>query len=85
MNKKQITTILTWSTIALIVPTLGQLFVNGWNWGPGDFLFAWVFFNILGLTYVFARSKISNPRIKIVAGIIVILFFASIWVMLATG
>lgn len=85
MNKKQITSILTWSTIALIVPILGQLFVDGWNWAAGEFVFAWVFFNLLGFSYVFVRSKVSNPSLKLIVGIVVILAFASVWVMLATG
>lgn len=85
MKKEQKLKILKWSTIALLVPIFGQLFVDGWNWGAGDFVFAWVFFNLLGFTYVFVRNKISNPQMKIIAGVVVILVFASIWVLLATG
>ncbi len=85
MKRKQVIKIITWSTIALIVPILGQLFVDGWSWGPGDFIFAWVFFNILGLCSVFVRSKISSRGGRIVAGTIVFAIFAFIWVTLATG
>ncbi len=85
MKRKQLTNIATWSTIALIIPVLGQLFVNGWNWGPGDFVFAWAFFNILGLTYTSVTGTIRNRRLKLVAGAIVVLIFVLIWVMLATG
>lgn len=85
MKKKQVVTIITRSTVALIVPILGQLFVNGWNWGVGDFLFAWVFFNLLGLTYTFVGNHLHNKWQKIIAGIIVIGAFAAVWIMLATG
>jgi predicted PurR-regulated permease PerM len=85
MKRKQVTKIITWSTAARIIPILGQLFVDGWNWGPGDFAFAWVFFNVLGLTTTFVTNKIASRRSKIAAGLIVVAFFASIWVMLATG
>lgn len=85
MQKKQIIKIATWSTITLIIPVLGQLFVNGWNWGLGEFVFAWVFFNILGLTYVFVTNRISDRGLRIMAGMAVVLFFAFIWGMLATG
>ncbi len=85
MKKEQKIKIIKWSTVALLVPILGQFFVEGWNWGPGDFVFAWVFFNLLGFTYVFVRNKISHPTIKILSGVGVILVFVSIWVLLATG
>jgi hypothetical protein len=85
MEKKQIIKIVTWATAALIIPVFGQLFVNGWNWGLGDFAFAWVFFNMLGLTYVFVTNKIVNRTTRIVAGLAVIAVFVFIWVRLATG
>ncbi|MBX4189417.1 hypothetical protein KW785_02375 [Candidatus Parcubacteria bacterium] len=85
MQKEQVIRIVACSTAALIIPILGQLFVNGWNWGPGDFIFAWVFFNILGLTYTFVTSKVAHPRGKIAAGILVVAVFVFIWVGLATG
>ncbi|MDB5254160.1 MAG: hypothetical protein JWL80_226 [Parcubacteria group bacterium] len=85
MKRKQVIRIVTWSTAALVIPILGQLLVSGWNWGPGDFVFAWVFFNILGLTYTFVTNKIVHRGSKIAAGILVIAIFAFIWIMLATG
>lgn len=85
MQKKQIIKIVIRSTIALFIPILGQLFVNGWNWGLGEFVFAWIFFNILGLTYTFATNKITSRRGKIVVGALVIAAFAFVWVTLATG
>lgn len=85
MEKKQVIKIATWSTIALIVPVLGQLFVDGWNWGAGDFLFAWVFFNLLGLSYTFVTNKIAHRGARIAAGVLVVAVFVFVWVMLATG
>lgn len=85
MQNKQSTKVLIGSTVALIIPILGQLFVNGWNWGPGDFLFAWVFFNLLGFTYTFVTNKITHRGVRITVGIFVVAFFVFVWVMLATG
>lgn len=85
MKREQIIKILTWSTVALIVPILGRLFVNGWNWGVGDFIFAWVFFNLLGFTYTFVTYKIVHRELKIAAGVLVVGIFTFIWIMLATG
>lgn len=85
MKKEQLIRIISWSTAALIIPILGQLFIQGWNWGLGDFVFAWVFFNILGITHTFVTNKITDSKSKFAAGVIVIAFFVFIWVMLATG
>ncbi len=85
MQKKQLTRILSRSTIALVIPVLGQLFVNGWNWGVRDFIFAWVFFTILGVTFTFATNKITHRGWKVTAGILVAALFAFIWIRLATG
>lgn len=85
MQKKQVIRIVIWSTIALIIPILGQLFVNGWNWTWHDFIFAWVFFNLLGLTCTFVTNKIARRGLKVIAGVIVVAVFAFVWIKLATG
>lgn len=85
MKKKQAIKIIICSTIALIIPILGELFVSGWSWGPGDFAFAWIFFNAVGFTYTLVTNRITHRKSKIAVGILVIMIFAFIWVMLATG
>lgn len=77
--------IVTWSTIALLVPIFGQLFIEGWNWGLGEFVFAWVFFNLLGFTTTFVTNKITHRGARVLVGTIVVAIFVFIWVMLATG
>lgn len=85
MKKEQFIRIVSWSTVALIIPILGQLFVDGWNWGLGDFAFAWIFFNLLGITYTFVTNKFIHRKGKIMSGVVVIIVFVFVWVMLATG
>lgn len=85
MKRNQFIKILVKSTVALLIPVLGQMFVNGWNWGLGDFVFAWVFFNLLGITYTFVQNRINNRAWKILVGLIVIGIFAFVWIRLATG
>lgn len=85
MNKKQVIRVVSWATAALVIPIIGQLFVEGWNWGLGDFAFAWGFFNLLGFTYILVTNKISNHRVRIVAGLVVIAAFTFVWIRLATG
>lgn len=85
MQKRQFLNILLRATIALVVPMLGQLFVNGWHWSVGEFVFAWIFFNILGISYTFITNKINHRGFKVVAGLLVIALFIFIWIRLATG
>jgi len=85
MQKKNIKNILIGATTALLIPIFGKIFLEGWNWGVGDFVFAWVFFVTLGLTYKFITGKISNPNYRTMAGIAIVGIFTAVWVLLATG
>lgn len=77
--------IILWATAALIIPILGNTYVEGWNWTWHDFLFAWVFFVVLGLVVTFVRKRVVNKTARIAASVGVVFGFAAIWAMLATG
>ncbi|MES3031304.1 MAG: hypothetical protein V4697_02725 [Patescibacteria group bacterium] len=81
--KNSILKIMAWSAVALIIPLLGNQFIEGWNWSWHDFVFAWVFWVIMATSIVFAMRQFGKYRIAI--GIAVFLAFAAVWVLLATG
>lgn len=81
--KKSILKIMGWAAVALIIPLLGNKFVDGWSWGWNDFLFAWVFWVVMASSILYATKQSS--KYKMVIGIVVFLAFASVWAMLATG
>ncbi|HEV7701859.1 MAG TPA: hypothetical protein VGO63_00210 [Candidatus Paceibacterota bacterium] len=81
--KNSILKIMGWAAIALIIPLLGNQFVENWNWSWNDFLFAWVFWVVMAVTILFLTRQFS--KYKVVIGIAVFLVFAGIWVTLATG
>lgn len=83
--KNPILKIMFWSAVALIIPLLGNTFVEGWNWNWNEFLFAWVFFVVMSLAIRFAMKQVPNIKYRIPMGIAVFLAFAAVWVMLATG
>ncbi len=85
MKNLNISRIMLWSAAVLIIPLLGNLLVEGWNWSWHDFVFAWVFFVVMGTTIKFAMSRVSNAKYRVAAGVLVFLVFAAIWGMLATG
>lgn len=81
--QKSILKIMGWAAVALLVPLLGNKFINGWNWSWNDFLFAYVFWVVMATSILYATKQ--TPKYKMVIGIVVFLAFASVWVMLATG
>jgi hypothetical protein len=85
MKRKDIIRIVLISLGLLIIPLIGQLTVDGWSWGWNDFLFAWVFFTIVGITYKFFTRNTTTRNHKLAVGAGVAIFFGFIWGMLATG
>lgn len=75
----------------LIIPLVLQLTIGtgidgqGWNWKPGDFVFAWVVWFGAGAAYEIFARRTTNPNRRLVIGIVVFLVLALIWVGAATG
>lgn len=81
--KTSILKIMKWAAIALIIPLLGNIFVDGWNWAWHEFVFAWAFWVVMATTIFLTMRRF--PKYRIAIGVVIFLFFALIWVMLATG
>lgn len=73
------------SVFLILVPLIGSLVVEGWNWNIFDFIFAFVFFFIANLVYQFALAKIEskNKKVFIIFGLTIL--FVYIWAELAVG
>ncbi len=71
------------ATGLLIIPFLGEQFIEGWNWTWHDFVFAWVFWVVMSFSIILAVQK--SGRYKLIAVTGVFLCFSAVWVMLATG
>lgn len=71
------------ATLALVIPFLGNRFVEGWHWTWHDFVFAWVFWVVAALTILLVTSRRTTNRAAI--SVVIFLLFAALWVMLATG
>jgi hypothetical protein len=81
--KKSIFKIMGWAAVALVIPLLGNKFVEGWNWDWQEFLFAWVFWVVMATTILLVTKRFAKYRVVI--GVFIFLIFAAIWAMLATG
>jgi hypothetical protein len=71
--------------LILLIPLFGTLFIKGWNWGFGDFVFAFVLLFGFGLAIDFAARKISRPIYRCLAISAIVLTLMLVWIELATG
>lgn len=64
----------------LLIPLLGNRYVEGWNWNLGSFVFAWVI--LAGATLVYrllATSLAANLTYRLAAGLAVLAGFLIFW------
>lgn len=68
----------------LLIPLFGNLYVDGWNWKPGDFVFAWVVLaGAIFLYRLLATSKTASLLYRLGAGLAVVTGFVVFWVTAA--
>ena len=67
----------------LLIPLFGNLYIEGWNWSPLDFVVMGALLFIVGLAIDYAARKLRGPWQKTIAigGIVVI--FLVVWTELA--
>lgn len=91
MLKQKLLKVALWSGVLLLIPLVIQLTVGtgidgqGWNWKPGDFVFAWVVWFAAGASYQVLASRTTDTNRKIVYGILVFLVLAFVWAGAATN
>ncbi len=69
--------------VILLIPVLGNLFAEGWNWGPLDFVVMGSLLFMTGLAIDVANQKLMNPVHKIAAFIVILAILFIIWIELA--
>jgi hypothetical protein len=68
----------------LLIALFGNLYVDGWNWNPGSFVFAWVV--IAGATFLYrllATRTFANLAYRLGAGLAILAGFLVFWVTAA--
>ncbi|MCU1337325.1 MAG: hypothetical protein JWO19_2906 [Bryobacterales bacterium] len=63
----------------LMVPLVASQVVDGWNWGPGAFVFAYVMFFGTGLAYALIARKVGGWAYKAGVGVALVAGFALGW------
>lgn len=67
----------------LIVPLLGNQFVEGWNWSFSDFVLMGAMLFVAGMALdLIVRSK---NKYRVVGAVTVVVLFLWLWVELAVG
>ena len=85
MNKKSIFAVLVVPTVLLVIPLAGNMFVDGWDWNAGSFLFAWVMMAGVGFAYLFVTMRAGSIAYRIATGIALAAGFMILWGNLAVG
>lgn len=68
----------------LLIALWGNTYVEGWNWNPGSFVFAWVI--IAGAAFIYrllATRTFANLAYRLGAGLAVLAGFLVFWVTAA--
>jgi len=69
--------------LILLIPVFGNLYIEGWDWGPLDFIIMGALLFMVGMTIDLAVRKITDPLKKWAAIGAVIFVFLVIWTELA--
>jgi len=69
--------------LILLIPFFGNLFIDGWNWSPFDFIVWGALVFGAGLTYELVAKRMSNKAYRFAVGLAVGTAFILTWVNLA--
>lgn len=71
--------------LILLIPFFGNMFVEGWNWLPFDFVVMGILLFVTGLALDTAARKIADPAARMLACGAIVFALVAIWTELAVG
>ena len=71
--------------LLLVIPVFGNMYVDGWNWSPFDFVWAFVVLFGSGLIYLLVSRKSSALSYKAAVGLSTLTGLALVWINGAVG
>ena len=71
--------------IILLIPLIAMQFTDEVNWDFMDFLVAGALLTFAALAYDLASRKLSNARIRMAIGIVILATLLIVWIELAVG
>lgn len=85
LMQKNIFRALLISTILLLIPLTASFFVEGWLWTVSDYVFAWILFSLLSLTFTFIARSTRGNAYKAAAALAIVGAFLLVWINGAVG
>lgn len=85
MKIKHILRIVAIVGLLLLIPLWGNSNVEGWNWSPFDFVFAFVVFFIFGLAFQFVLNSSGAIAYKFAGCLAIVTAFFLTWINAAVG
>jgi hypothetical protein len=67
------------TALILLIPLLGNHFVDGWNWPPGAFVFVGALIFGLGLTYSLVTRNVDTIAYRAALGVALAAGFVLVW------
>lgn len=85
IQKQKTLAIFAVPALLLVIASLGNLFVEGWNWSLSDFVVAGILlFGTAGLISL-VRTLVKNKRFKFLIIFAIITILVLVWMELAVG
>jgi hypothetical protein len=69
----------------LLIPVFGNMYVEGWNWSPFDFVWAFCVLYGTGLAYFLVSRKAKTTTYKFATGVAVVTALLIVWMNGAVG
>lgn len=67
------------TALIMVIPALGNRFVDGWNWNIGGFIAIGSFIFCLGLAYELITRKVATIAYRAAVGIALVASFVLVW------
>lgn len=67
------------AALILLIPLLGNHFVDGWNWPPPAFVVLGVLLFGIGVTYELVTRKVDTPAYRVAVGVALAATFVLLW------
>lgn len=85
MQNKSIIRLALFTACLLLIPVFGNMYIDGWNWSPFDFVFAGTLIFGTGLIYELVASRGSFGIYRAAVGLSLLTMFLLVWVNAAVG
>lgn len=85
MKNKSLLAALALPAFVLLIPLIGMQISDQWQWGPGDFLVAYLLMSGVGLAFRWFALRSDNLAYRLGAALALLAAFLIVWVSAAVG